>query len=81
MVKKPNKILFRIGVAMIVIGLLLLIYLVFGVIEQASFSADTPAGSVTVDGISPRSATILTVGVVLILLGSGIVGLAYKFGK
>jgi hypothetical protein len=78
--KKPNKVLFRIGVAMIILGVVLL-FIGLPIVNQSSIAAKTPAGSIEVTGISSTSATLITSGFILIVLGLSVVGVAFKFGK
>ena len=78
--KKPNKILFNIGVGMIILGSLLIVSSVFG-LQQAFIGVDTPMGSINADGLSSASVTVIVAGFILVVLGAGIIGLAYKVGK
>lgn len=75
MAKKPNKILMVIGICMMVAGFLIIL---FGLpfLEQTMVSA----GPVSAD-IPTYNATMIIIGSVLIVLGLGVFGAAYKIGE
>lgn len=80
--KRPNKILFNIGIVMIILGSILLLASVFGTKQQTYVDVETYLlGSVKAEGLPPLSATLITSGSILIILGMVIILLAYKIRK